>query len=269
MNPLLEVCCGNIESADAAVLGGAERIELCSALEQDGLTPSMAELRTVKARYPGLKVHLLIRCRAGDFCYSKTEIGIMAKQVEDALEAGVDGIVMGCLDEKGNPDVPSLLELLRPVEDWNLARELAVSDLCHASNDDHFFPITPGKSVSLTFHRAFDVCRDPFSALEVLVDLGFDRILTSGQASSAEAGIPLLKRLVAAAEGRILILPGGGVTPENAARILFETGVSEIHASASVRRGGAIVTSSERVADILKVLRNAPETGDSVAVQPV
>ena len=256
MKRILEVCCGSLESVRAAVRGGAERIELCSVLEQDGLTPPVEWLRTVKELYPALRVHVLIRPRAGDFHYSKAEIETMAGQVEEALEAGADGIVIGCLDENGDPAVKDLLALVSCVDDWNLARELNDSDLCHASNDSHFFPETPRKAVSLTFHRAFDVCRDPFFALATVASLGFDRILTSGQAPTAEAGIPVLKRLVDAAGGRITILPGCGVTPENAARILAETGAVEIHASASVTQDGRKVTSSETVEAILKALES-------------
>ena len=256
MKRILEVCCGSLESVHAAVRGGAERIELCSALEQDGLTPPVEWLRTVKEQYPALRVHVLIRPRAGDFHYDKAEIKTMAGQVEEALEAGADGIVIGCLDENGDPAVKDLLELVCRVDDWNLALELNDSDLCHASNDSHFFPKTPQKTVSLTFHRAFDVCRDPFFALATIASLGFDRILTSGQAPTAEAGIPVLKRLVDAAGGRITILPGCGVTPENAAHILSETGAAEIHASASVTQDGRKVTSSETVEAILKALES-------------
>ena len=256
MKRILEVCCGSLESVHAAVRGGAERIELCSALEQDGLTPPVEWLRTVKEQYPALRVHVLIRPRPGDFHYDKAEIKTMAGQVEEALEAGADGIVIGCLDENGDPAVKDLLELVSCVDDWNLALELNDSDLCHASNDSHFFPETPQKAVSLTFHRAFDVCRDPFFALATIASLGFDRILTSGQALTAEEGIPVLKRLVEAAGGRITSLPGCGVTPENAARILSETGAAEIHASASVTQDGRKVTSSETVEAILKALES-------------
>ena len=254
MSRLLEVCCGNLESVDAAVKGGTKRIELCSALEIDGLTPSAEDLRTVKARYPELTVHVLIRSRAGDFHYTQEEIKTMAGQVEEALEAGADGIVIGALDGNGDPDIRALLELVRPVEDWNLAQELTASDLCHASNDGHFFPGAPRKAVSLTFHREFDASRDPYFALEALASLGFDRILTSGQAASAETGIPLLKSLVERAAGRVIILPGGGVSPENAARILSETGASEIHASASESVGGIRQTSTGKVAAILTAI---------------
>ena len=256
MKRILEVCCGSLESVHAAVRGGAERIELCSALEVDGLTPPVDWLRTVKDLYPALRVHVLIRPRAGDFLYSKEEIVTMAGQVQEALEAGADGIVIGCLDANGDPAVRDLLTLTRIVDDWNLACELNDSDLCHASNDSHFFPETPRKAVSLTFHRAFDLCRDPFVALATIRSLGFDRILTSGQAPTAEAGIPLLKQLVEAAGSRVIILPGCGVTPENAARILSETGATEIHASASVIQDGSKVTSSETVAAILKALES-------------
>ena len=254
MKRILEVCCGSLESVRAAVEGGAERIELCTALEQDGLTPPAEWIRTVKTRCPDLCVQVLIRPRAGDFHYSREEVAAMRAQVESALEAGADGIVLGCLDGKGDPAVSDLLDLTRGVEEWNLARELGDSDLCHAANDSHFFPGRPRKAVSLTFHRAFDVCRAPFEALETLVSLGFDRILTSGQAPTAEAGIPLLKRLVAAAGPRIRILPGCGVTPENAARILSESGATEIHASASVTRDGRKCTSAEKVAAIVKAI---------------
>ena len=254
MKPILEVCCGNLESVHAAVRGGAERIELCSALEQDGLTPPTDVIRTVRRLYPDLVIQVLIRPRPGNFCYDKEEVGTMATQIEEALEAGADGIVIGCLDERGDPAAGTLLELTRCVDDWNLACELNDSDRCHASNDSHFFAGMPRKAVSLTFHRAFDVCRDPFAALESIIGLGFDRILTSGQASTAEKGIPLLKRLAESAGSRIILLPGGGVTPENAARILSETGSSEIHASASVLREGRKCTSPEIVASILKAI---------------
>ena len=256
MNRILEVCCGNLESVHAAVRGGAERIELCSALELDGLTPPVDLLRTVKEQYPALRVHVLIRPRAGDFHYDKAEIQTMVGQVEEALEAGADGIVIGCLDANGDPAVKELLRMINVVDDWNLASELNESDCCHASNDSHFFPEAPRKAVSLTFHRAFDVCRDPFVALATIASLGFDRILTSGQAPTAEAGIPVLKRLVEAAGSRVLILPGCGVTPENAARILSETGATEIHASASVVQDGRKVTSSESVEALLKALES-------------
>lgn len=250
---LLEVCCGNPESVDAAVAGGARRIELCADLEADGLTPPVSWVREVKARYPSLTVHVLIRPRAGDFVYTPEEASLMAQQVEEALEAGADGIVMGGLDSSGNVDLPLMEQLVAIVDSFNLAAELMQSDLCHAANDSHFFP-APARHVSLTFHRAFDRCRRPFDALEQLIGLGFDRILTSGQAPTVTEGADMLRELRKHAAGRILILPGGGVTPRNAAGLLAATGCTEIHASASEIVDGKRTTSAEKVAGILQVI---------------
>ena len=250
---LLEVCCGNPESVDAAVLGGARRIELCTDLEADGLTPPTTWIRDAKRRYPSLTVHVLIRPRAGDFVYSSEDADLMAQQVEEALEAGADGIVLGGLTLEGDVDAPLIERLVLLVESYNLAAELQRSDLCHAANDSHFFPDS-ARRVSITFHRAFDRCRHPFEALEQIIGLGCDRILTSGQEPTAEAGAETLRELHCRARGRIGILPGGGVTPGNAARILAETGCTEIHASASVTRNGKKVTDADRVAEILQAI---------------
>ena len=247
---LLEVCCGNLESVDAAVAGGARRIELCSALEVDGLTPPVEWIREVRKRYPSLIIHVLVRSRAGDFVYTEEEVETMAAQVEEALEAGVDGIVIGCLTAGGDVDVPAMERLVQTVESYNLAAELMRSDLCHAANDSHFFP-GPSKRVSITFHRAFDVCKRPFDALEQIIALGCDRILTSGQGATVVEGSDMLRELRKRAAGRIIILPGGGVTPQNAGRILAMTGCTEIHASASETLDGKKVTSAAKVAAIL------------------
>ena len=250
---LLEVCCGNLESVDAAVLGGARRIELCADLEADGLTPPSAWIRDAKARYPSLTVHVLIRPRAGDFVYSPVEADVMAGQVEEALDAGADGIVLGALTPEGDVDLPLTERLVALVDSYNLAAELLQSDRCHAANDSHFFP-DPARRVSITFHRAFDRCRRPYEALEQIIGQGCDRILTSGQEQSALEGCALLGELRRRARGRIGILPGGGVTPGNAARILERTGCTEIHASASVTRDGKKVTDASRVAEILRAI---------------
>ena len=191
---LLEVCCGNPESVDAAVLGGARRIELCADLEADGLTPPTAWIRDAKARYPSLTVHVLIRPRAGDFVYSPVEADVMAGQVEEALDAGADGIVLGALTPEGDVDLPLTERLVALVDSYNLAAELLQSDRCHAANDSHFFP-APARRVSITFHRAFDRCRRPFEAMEQIIGLGCDRILTSGQEPTALEGCVLLGEL--------------------------------------------------------------------------
>ena len=223
----LEVCCGNLESVHAAVQGGARRIELCSSLELDGLTPPMEDLRAARAAFPDLTIHVLIRPRAGNFCYSETEINQMEKEIGSALEECADGIVTGCLTPEGNVDVAATERLVRTAKERNARTRI-------------------------TFHRAFDRCRDPFAALEQIVRLGCDRILTSGGKPTAEDGIPELRALQEQAEGRIIILPGGGVTPLNAAKILSATGCREIHASASCSMDGKKVTSTEKVAEILQ-----------------
>jgi len=191
-----------------------------------------------------------VRSRAGDFVYTGEEVETMAAQVEEALEAGADGIVIGCLTAGGNVDLPAMERLVRTVESYNLAAELMRSDLCHAANDSHFFP-GPSKRVSITFHRAFDVCKRPFDALEQIIALGCDRILTSGQGATVVEGSDMLRELRKRAAERIIILPGGGVTPRNAGRLLAMTGCTEIHASASETLDGKKVTSAAKVAAIL------------------
>ena len=222
---LLEVCCGNLESVDAAVAGGARRIELCASLELDGLTPPVSWLREVKAQYPALRVHVLIRSRAGDFVYTPEEVDTMVLQTEEALKAGADGIVIGALTPAGDIDLPAMERL-----------------------------VSAAGNASITFHRAFDVCRAPFEALEQIIGLGCDRILTSGQAASALLGANLLRELRKRADGRIGILAGGGVTPGNAAQIIAGTGCTEIHASASEIIDGEKKTSTAKVEAILKAI---------------
>ena len=224
---LLEVCCGSPESVAAAVAGGARRIELCAHLELDGLTPPMEWVRDAKTRCPGLLVHVLIRPRAGDFVYAAEETDTMVLQIREALEAGADGIVIGALMPAGDVDLALLKRLIS---------------------------VIPAGRASVTFHRAFDVCRKPFDALEQIIGLGCDRILTSGQQPTVVEGTDMLRALRQHARGRILILPGGGVTPENAARVLAGTGCVEIHASASETIDGKKITSAAKVAAILQAI---------------
>jgi len=218
---LLEVCCGNLDSVHAAVKGGAPRIELCSALELDGLTPAWEDLRTARSRYPNLTIHVLIRPRPGDFCYSPAELQQMSADIKIALALGADGIVIGCLTPSGDVDVPAM--------------QVLMADARH-----------------VTFHRAFDVCRQPFDALETIIGLGCTRLLTSGQAPTVAEGTDMVRALRERADGRIGLLPGCGVTPRNARRILELTGCTEIHASASHTVNGRKVTSSRTVAAILR-----------------
>ena len=223
MKMILEVCCGNLDSVKAAVKGGAQRVELCSRLDLDGLTPLWEDLREARNLFPDLKIHVLIRPREGDFCYSAKEVSRMSADAETALALGADGLVLGALDEKGDVDQAVIQELLAVAEPW---------------------------APSLTFHRAFDVCRKPFEALETIEGMGFHRILTSGQAPSAQEGTDMLRELQSRAH--LIILPGGGINASNARRILELSGCSELHASAStLQPDGRKVSDAKKVAAIL------------------
>lgn len=199
---ILEICAGSVESAIAARDGGAQRIELCAALEVGGVTPS-AGLIAEARKIDGLTLNVIIRPRGGDFLYNEYEAACMEQDIRTCKQLGVDGVVIGALTADGDIDTV-------------LCKRL----------------IAAAKGMSITFHRAFDMCRDPKKALEELIVMGCDRVLTSGQAATAEAGIPLLKELVQQAGRRIIIMPGCGVNSNNAAAILNATGTTEIHASA-------------------------------------
>ncbi|MDE5930745.1 MAG: copper homeostasis protein CutC [Muribaculaceae bacterium] len=200
-DPILEVCCGDIDSVLAAAEGGAARVELCCGLAEGGFTPSAALIEA--AVQCGIKVNVLIRPRGGDFLYSRREKDMMLRDAGFAAGAGANGIVCGALLSDGSVDTA-------------FCRELA--QCCSATE--------------LTFHRAFDLCADPLKALDAIADLGFSRILTSGLAPNALEGAPMLARLSDYAGGRIRILAGGGVNPGNAARILSLGKADELHASA-------------------------------------
>lgn len=201
----LEVCCGDLQSVCAAKEGGAHRVELCRALDVDGLTPS--EDMMAAAIGMGIPVQVLIRPREGNFVYNEEEVQNMLRDIRLAKRLGANGVVIGTLKPDGSIDEETVRRLVEEAE-----------------------------GLSITFHRAFDVCREPLEALEQIIALGCHRLLTSGQASTAEQGIPLIKKLVEQSAGRIIIMPGAGVNPQNARRILSETGASEIHGS--LRKGG-------------------------------
>ena len=213
----LEVCCADIESVWAAKEGGAHRIELCEALELDGLTPSEELIRQTIAT--GMPVQVLIRVREGNFVYSSEEVETMAASIRLAKELGAHGVVIGALTPEGQIDKPAIARMMEEAE-----------------------------GMSVTFHRAFDVCRDPLQTLEEIIALGCHRLLTSGQQHSAFAGIPLLRQLTTQAAGRIIIMPGAGVNPQNAMHILTETGATEIHGS--LRRNGH--TDARMVRDVVE-----------------
>ncbi|SDO45628.1 copper homeostasis protein [Nakamurella panacisegetis] len=195
-----EVCVQSTLGARAAVTGGADRIELCAALELGGITPSAGLIESV---VDVIDTHVLIRPRAGDFVYDRDEIRVMAKDVEHAIDKGARSVVIGALTEAGDIDLPAMTRLLNAAQD-----------------------------VPVTFHRAFDATRDPLAALDVLLELGVNRLLTSGARPTAQEGLTLLAELIRRAGDELVVMPGSGVTPANAADIVRATGAREIHFSA-------------------------------------
>ncbi|MDR2811196.1 MAG: copper homeostasis protein CutC [Tannerellaceae bacterium] len=203
MTRILEICANSAQSCVEAEAGGARRVELCAAIPEGGTTPGFGEIRTAQALTSAIDINIIIRPRGGDFLYTPAEVQAMLYDIEMAKERNVHGVVFGCLTKEGDVDVDLLKRLMA-----------AASPL------------------SVTFHRAFDVCRDPFRALEEIIACGCDRILTSGQQPDALQGIPLIAELVKRAANRIIIMPGCGIRPDNIARIEAQTGATEFHTSA-------------------------------------
>jgi copper homeostasis protein len=195
---MLEICCFSLESCLTAQKAGAYRVELCGGMFEGGTTPSAGLIKLARQNLT-IKLYVMIRPRGGDFCYSDTEFEVMKEDIQTAKELGADGVVFGLLSPDGSVDVPRTKELV---------------DLAHP--------------MKVTFHRAFDVCAEPFEALETIIELGCERILTSGQKNTVTEGIDLLKVLVEKADNRIEIMAGGGVTAKNAAQLL-EAGVHALH----------------------------------------
>ena len=201
---ILECCVDSVESAINAANGGASRLELCSNLIIGGTTPDVALVKEIR-KYTDIRMHALIRPRFGDFCYTAHEMEIMKTQIRALKEAGVEGIVIGVLDENGNLDIPKMQELLQEA-----------------------------KGLSVTLHRAFDMCRDPFQALDEAIQLGINTILTSGQKSSAWEGRELLAELIKRADGRIDIMAGAGVGASVIETLISVTGGTSYHMSGKI-----------------------------------
>ena len=205
-NIKLEIVCVNLESALSAQEGGADRIELCDNLQEGGTTPSFGMIEAVK-KIVSIPVYVMIRPRGGDFLYSDFEIEIMKRDIEICKQLKVDGIVFGILKNDGNIDKKKCKKLL----------EVA-------------YPLP------VTFHRAFDMTVDPSLALEEIIECGFERILTSGLKPTAQEGTETISKLIKQANERIVIMPGGGVRPENVKELISATGATEVHASAKMMR---------------------------------
>jgi len=197
-----EICVDSVEGALAAQTGGAQRVELCDNLLEGGTTPSSGTIALAR-QHLQIGLQVIIRPRGGDFCYSEIEFAVMRYDVEAAKRLGADGVVIGLLNTDGTVDKVRTAELIA------LARPLNV-----------------------TFHRAFDMTCDPHQALEDLIELGVDRVLTSGQESSALEGLDLISALVQQANARIIVMPGGGVSARNLTKIVTQSGVRELHMTA-------------------------------------
>lgn len=197
----LEVCVDSVESAVAAELGGAHRVELCSSLHDGGVTPSSGLTVAVRQKI-SIGLHVMIRPRSADFCYSDDEFQIMRRDILTAKQLGADAVVFGILDLDGKIDVVRTKKLVK------IAAPLKV-----------------------TFHRAFDMTSDPFSAFRDLQRAGVHRVLTSGGKQTALEGAGTLKQLVAAAPDDITVMAGSGIKDDNVAMLIEQTGVHEIHAS--------------------------------------
>jgi len=208
MNVLLEVCIDSLESAIAAKVGGADRLEVCSSLMAEGTTPSFGLVKQCVEQVQ-LPVMMMIRPHDGGFVYRDADIELMVRDIEIGHSLGIQGFVFGVLTEQRQIDAGQCRRLLQAVG-----------------------------SKESTFHRAFDVVPNPIEAFDELIALGFTRLLTSGQQSSAEAGSELIRRLINRAEGRIVVLPGAGINLQNAAVIAAQTGATELHSSASVACSG-------------------------------
>ena len=201
MSPVLEVCCGSLASALAAQEGGAHRVELCDNLYEGGTTPSHGTLSLAREKVT-IKINVLVRPRGSDFVYNEDEMEIIRRDVNMCKELGMDGVVIGFLTPGGEVDVEKTTEIVR------LARPMSV-----------------------TFHRAFDMCKAPYKALEELIEIGVDRILTSGQKNMAPEGIDMIAELVKKAGDRIIIMPGAGLEVDNIAEFHAKVGAKEYHST--------------------------------------
>ena len=218
--PLLEVAANSVASALAAQDGGAGRVELCASLGEGGLTPSYATIAIARERLL-IPLYVLIRPRAGDFLYDEIELETMRRDVEACTRLGCDGVVIGALDADGNVALG------------------ACRDLIYAA-----------RGLGVTFHRAFDLARDPALALEDLIALGCERVLTSGQRTTAIEGAAQIRALIGHAGDRIVVMPGAGIDSANIAALRAATGATEFHASAKRMLPSAMRYQPNRLADM-------------------
>jgi copper homeostasis protein len=199
---IFEISVDTVAGVRAARQAGADRVELCGNLLEGGTTPSRGMIRRART-ITGIKLHVIIRPRGGDFLYDDDEFAVMQADIDTAKEEGADGVVIGLLGTDGSIDA-------------HKTRDLAAR----------------ARPLSVTFHRAFDMTPDPVAALETLIRLGIDRVLTSGQEASVLEGLPLIVELIRRAGDRIVVMPGGGITARNVARIVEAASPREVHFAA-------------------------------------
>lgn len=242
--PLLEVAANSLASALVAQEAGAGRVELCASLGEGGLTPSYATIALARERLR-IPLYVLIRPRAGDFLYNELELETMLDDIESCVRLGCDGVVIGALDIDGNVAIAQCRTL-----------------------------IAAAGRLGVTFHRAFDLARDPRRALEEIIALGCARILTSGQSRTAPEGATLIRGLVDQAKQRIVIMPGAGIDSNNIASLRAATSATEFHASAkrllesrmryrpeqlTDLQGGEIRSDRNEISRMLRALSGTPE----------
>lgn len=198
---IIEIATSDFVTTQSAVAGGADRIELCANLAEGGTTPSFGTIQKCREAFP-VSIFPIIRPRGGDFFYTPEEFEIMKRDVKLCKQAGCDGVVLGMLNIDGTIDIPRTASLVEAA-----------------------YPL------GITFHRAIDRCKDPFVALEELIEIGCERILTSGQMPSVVDGVNVVTELNKQANGRIIIMPGSGVRRENIKMLADKTGCTEFHSS--------------------------------------
>lgn len=201
MKYIIEIATSDFATTRSAVEGGADRIELCANLYEGGTTPSFATIKKCREAFDVL-LYPIVRPRGGDFLYTKDEYAIMLQDVKLCKQLGCDGVVIGMLNADGSVDIARAEKLVEAA-----------------------YPL------GVSFHRAFDRCKDPFEALEQLIEIGCERILTSGQKPAAPEGVDMIVELNKTADERIIIMPGSGVRKENIKMLAEKTGCTEFHSS--------------------------------------
>ncbi|KAK9886135.1 hypothetical protein WA026_014922 [Henosepilachna vigintioctopunctata] len=245
MSKVLEVCVDSLESTTAAIAGGAGRLELCSSLLEGGLTPTpglLIQVQNLSANK--IPIYCMLRCRPGNFIYNRQELEVMIEDARILRKYGANGFVFGALLENGAVDMKTCREIIKA---------------CYPC--------------PVTFHRAFDFCERPSIEIEVIIDLGFERVLTSGKQVNAQLGSKLIKKLREQVGSRIIIMPGGGINKENMKFIIENTEAKEYHGSfrktlsqtekedeSDVKIGGyegpRYVADQDYIAEIVNILMN-------------